>query len=290
MCRADIDDGTEPGTTSQESAKLREAGRRIKLLEQENEGLRRAAAYLSQGASAGKRIYPLIKELAVDGVPVTVTCRVLKLAGQPYYRWLDQPVVDAMLEEAYRANALRDAMKAPSMLGGSFVSAGKGVLVALLASAGVVLPPVALALLDRFKPVLVVADAAHRAMQWIFHRLARHLLRRGGEEQSAGSHGEHRPRPAGRGTGRPTATAFRWCVHGNTRPELPALRRRGRRREETREIAVRATFAALLPADGMTGLLGNPYRCLPGRESSARTVTVVRRPSAQTFLTKWECG
>ncbi|GGU48698.1 hypothetical protein [Streptomyces violascens] len=50
-----------------------------------------------------------MKELAVDGVPVTVTCRVLKLARQPYYRWLGRPVADAVLEEAYRANALFDA-------------------------------------------------------------------------------------------------------------------------------------------------------------------------------------
>lgn len=48
MRRADIDDGTKPGTTSQDNAELREARRRIKLLEQENEVLRRAAAYLSQ--------------------------------------------------------------------------------------------------------------------------------------------------------------------------------------------------------------------------------------------------
>lgn len=34
-------------------------------------------------------MYPLVKELASDGVPVTVTCRVLKLARQPYYRWLE---------------------------------------------------------------------------------------------------------------------------------------------------------------------------------------------------------
>jgi hypothetical protein len=47
-----------------------------------------------------------VKELAGDGVPVTVACRVLKLARQPYYRWLDQLVTDAVLEEAYRANAL----------------------------------------------------------------------------------------------------------------------------------------------------------------------------------------
>ena len=31
-------------------------------------------------------IYPLVRELAVDGVAVTVTCRVLKIARQPYYR------------------------------------------------------------------------------------------------------------------------------------------------------------------------------------------------------------
>ncbi|GHF11759.1 transposase [Streptomyces spiralis] len=54
MRRADIDDGTKPGVTSQESAELREARRRIKLLEQENEVLRRAAAYLTQAHLPGK--------------------------------------------------------------------------------------------------------------------------------------------------------------------------------------------------------------------------------------------
>ncbi|WP_165938896.1 hypothetical protein [Streptomyces sp. BK205] len=44
--RADIDDGTMPGVTGQESAELRESRRRIKLLEQENEVLRRVAAAL----------------------------------------------------------------------------------------------------------------------------------------------------------------------------------------------------------------------------------------------------
>ncbi|RFC71150.1 IS3 family transposase [Streptomyces sp. AcE210] len=121
MRRADIDDGTKPGTTSQESAELREARRRIKLLEQENEVLRRAAAYLSQ-ANLPKRIYPLVKELAVDGVPVTVTCRVLKLARQPYYRWLDEPVTGAEFEEAHRANALFDAHRDDPEFGYRFLA------------------------------------------------------------------------------------------------------------------------------------------------------------------------
>ena len=54
-------------------------------------------------------MYPLVRELAADGIPVTVTCRVLKIARQPYYRWLANPVTDAELTAAYRANALFDA-------------------------------------------------------------------------------------------------------------------------------------------------------------------------------------
>ena len=45
---ADVEDGARPGTTRQESDELRELKRRNRLLEQENEVLRRAAAYLSQ--------------------------------------------------------------------------------------------------------------------------------------------------------------------------------------------------------------------------------------------------
>jgi transposase InsO family protein len=50
-----------------------------------------------------------VKELAGDGIPVSVTCRVLTLARQPYYRWLKQPITESELVEAYRANALFDA-------------------------------------------------------------------------------------------------------------------------------------------------------------------------------------
>ncbi|AFP40447.1 Transposase IS3/IS911 [Mycolicibacterium smegmatis MC2 155] len=52
--QADIDEGTKPGRTTGESGELREARRRIKLLELENEVLRRAAAYLSQANLPGK--------------------------------------------------------------------------------------------------------------------------------------------------------------------------------------------------------------------------------------------
>ena len=52
--QADIDDGSRPGRSTAESADLRAANRRIRLLEQENEVLRRAAAYLSQANLPGK--------------------------------------------------------------------------------------------------------------------------------------------------------------------------------------------------------------------------------------------
>nr|WP_139721235.1 IS3 family transposase [Serinicoccus chungangensis] len=108
MKKADEDDqGGRPGAAVA-SAELREAKRRIRLLEQENEVLRRAAAYLSQ-ANLPEMMYPLVRELAVDGIPVTVTCRVLKIARQPYYRWLARPVTDTARGQAYRANALFDA-------------------------------------------------------------------------------------------------------------------------------------------------------------------------------------
>ena len=43
-----VDAGERPGVTTAESAELRAMRRRVRLLEQENEVLRRAAAYLGQ--------------------------------------------------------------------------------------------------------------------------------------------------------------------------------------------------------------------------------------------------
>ncbi len=54
MRAADVEDRNRPGVSASESVELREARRRIRLLEQENEVLRRAAAYLSQAQLPGK--------------------------------------------------------------------------------------------------------------------------------------------------------------------------------------------------------------------------------------------
>ncbi len=67
-------------------------------------------------------IYPLVRELADDGVPVTVTCRVLKIARQPYYRWLANTVTDKVLDEAHLANAVFDAHRDDPEFGYRFLA------------------------------------------------------------------------------------------------------------------------------------------------------------------------
>ena len=54
MKKADIEDGRRPGMTDADRVEARELKKRIRLLEQENEVLRRAAAYLSQANLPGK--------------------------------------------------------------------------------------------------------------------------------------------------------------------------------------------------------------------------------------------
>ncbi|MFF8035204.1 hypothetical protein [Streptomyces sp. NPDC016626] len=52
---------------------------------------------------------------------MTVTCRVLGPARRPYCRWLDRPVTDTELSEAYRASALGDAHRDDPGLGHRFL-------------------------------------------------------------------------------------------------------------------------------------------------------------------------
>ncbi len=63
-----------------------------------------------------------MSELAADGIPVTVTCRVLNLARQPYYRWRANQITDTELAEAYLANAIFDAHRDDPEFGYRFLT------------------------------------------------------------------------------------------------------------------------------------------------------------------------
>ncbi len=74
-------------------------------------------------------MYPLVRELAVDGILVAVSCRVLGLARQPYYRWLRSPITDhrspitdGQLAEAWLANAIFDAHRDDPEFGYRFLA------------------------------------------------------------------------------------------------------------------------------------------------------------------------
>jgi len=67
-------------------------------------------------------MYPLVRELAADGVPVVVSCRVLGLARQPFYRWLRSPFTDGQLAEAHLANAIFDAHRDDPEFGYRFLA------------------------------------------------------------------------------------------------------------------------------------------------------------------------
>lgn len=69
-------------------------------------------------------IFPVVRDLANDGIPVTVTCRVLELCRQQYYPWLDRPFPDVELDEAYVANAVFDAHRDDPEFGYRFLADG----------------------------------------------------------------------------------------------------------------------------------------------------------------------
>ena len=49
--------------------------------------------------------YPLVLDLAADGIPVAVTCRVLGFSKQAFYAWRHNPVPQRDWDEAHLINA-----------------------------------------------------------------------------------------------------------------------------------------------------------------------------------------
>jgi transposase InsO family protein len=53
-------------------------------------------------------IYPLVRDLASDGIPVKVTCRVLGFSPQGFYKWRANPVTQRDWSDAHLVDAARE--------------------------------------------------------------------------------------------------------------------------------------------------------------------------------------
>ncbi|MCW2641994.1 MAG: Integrase, partial [Dactylosporangium sp.] len=66
--------------------------------------------------------YPLVEDLAADGIPVAVTCRVLRFSKQAFYAWKRNPVCQRDLDDAYLINAAFDIHADDPAFGHRFIA------------------------------------------------------------------------------------------------------------------------------------------------------------------------
>jgi len=52
--------------------------------------------------------YPLVRELAAEGIPVRLTCGVLGFTAQAFYKWRTRPICDHDWDDAHLTNAMVD--------------------------------------------------------------------------------------------------------------------------------------------------------------------------------------
>jgi hypothetical protein len=66
--------------------------------------------------------YPLVEDLAADGIPVAVTCRVLGFSKQAFYAWRRRPVSQREWDDAHLVNAALDIHRDDPAFGYRFIA------------------------------------------------------------------------------------------------------------------------------------------------------------------------
>lgn len=67
-------------------------------------------------------MYPLVRDLAAEGIPVRLTCGVLGFSAQGYYKWRSRPVCDRDLSDAHLTNAIVDIHRDDPEFGYRFIA------------------------------------------------------------------------------------------------------------------------------------------------------------------------
>lgn len=67
-------------------------------------------------------MFPLVRDLAAEGIPVAVTCEVLGFSRQAFYKWQHQPMSDRDWDDAHLVNAIVDAHRDDPEFGYRFLA------------------------------------------------------------------------------------------------------------------------------------------------------------------------
>jgi transposase InsO family protein len=67
-------------------------------------------------------MYPLVRDLATEGIPVVVTCRVLGFSPQAFYKWKANPVSQRDWDDAHLIDAARDVHRDDPVFGYRFIT------------------------------------------------------------------------------------------------------------------------------------------------------------------------
>lgn len=103
--QAEIGDGISDGITTAEQNEPVQLRREKRRLEMENETLRRFRRFFARDMCP-KLMFPLVQELAADGIPVRLTCGVLGFSPQAFFKWRARPVCDRDWDDAHLGNAI----------------------------------------------------------------------------------------------------------------------------------------------------------------------------------------